>query len=68
MDFEDWLAYGIKNGFCSNQACETHEGHPMTELEMAWWDEGLDLCAFVVRLGTPEDWDNDAPPRDQLRD
>jgi len=59
MNFNEWLKYGVDHGFCSEQSCQTHAGIPMTQKEEEAWDEGLDPCAHVVRLGTPEDWDND---------
>jgi hypothetical protein len=57
MTFDEWLRYGIENGFCSDQFCNTHDGAPMHESEERLWDEGYDPCMHVVRLGTPEDWD-----------
>jgi hypothetical protein len=56
MTFEEWLAYGVRLGFCTEQYCETHEGSPMTEEEQQEFDEGGDPCIHVVRLGSEEDW------------
>lgn len=60
MDFEEWLAYGVANGFCSEQFCETHAGLPLSPTELELWDEGQDPCCHVVRLGTETDWESDA--------
>jgi len=57
MTFEEWLDHGIKNGYCTEQFCNTHDGGPLTEKEMRIWDEGGDPCSHHVRLGTPKDWD-----------
>lgn len=54
-DFYDWLAYGVNNGYCSEQVCSTHAGVPLSDKEMD--DDNGDFCIHVVRLGTPEDWD-----------
>jgi len=56
MDFDQWLKYGIDNGFCTDQFCNTHDGFPMSEAEEAEWEEGGDPCAHMVRLGSIEDW------------
>lgn len=55
-NFDEWLQYGIENGFCSPQFCNTHDSMPMDETEERAWDEGGDPCAHMVRLGTAEDW------------
>jgi len=57
MTFDEWLKYGVDNGFCSEQVCDTHEGLPIADEEIELYDDGeTDLCAYVVRLGTPEEW------------
>lgn len=56
MDFETWLNFGIINGYCSEQFCNTHDGYPMHESEELEWDEGNDPCAHMVRLGSETDW------------
>lgn len=53
-DFDQWLDYGVKNGFCSPQVCATHAGIPSVDDEDA--TEDPDFCVHIVRLGTPEDW------------
>lgn len=56
--FEKWLALGIEKGWCSREYCETHDGVPMTEYEADQFDEGYDPCLHIVRLGSPQFWDN----------
>jgi len=60
MTFEEWLEYGIKNDYCSPQFCNIHHGGPMTDREVALFEEGSDPCLMAVRLGCPQDWDLDA--------
>jgi len=57
MTVEEWLQYGLDNGFCSEVFCDTHDGGPSSESEWIAFDEGLDLCREVVRLGTVEQWE-----------
>ena len=59
MDFDEWITVGIQQGFCSEQFCMTHAGPILTDKELEAWDEGIDPCHHVVRLGSPVDWDND---------
>ena len=60
MNFDEWIDFGIKNGFCSEQFCERHGSIPMTELEERLLDIDADLCVHVVRLGSEKWWDADA--------
>ena len=61
MDFDEWIDFGIKNGFCSEQFCERHAYPPMTELEEKLLNDiDADLCVHVVRLGSEKWWDADA--------
>lgn len=55
LSFEEWLEYGVSNGYCSPQVCATHAGLPLADGEL---DED-DFCIHVVRLGTEEDWQED---------
>jgi hypothetical protein len=57
MTFDEWIKYGVEQGYCSEQYCDTHDGAPMHESEEAAWDEGGDPCLHVVRLGSYDDWD-----------
>ena len=53
--FEEWVAAGVVNGWCSQMTCSTHEGTPSTDEETKAWEEGYDPCEFVLRLW-PEDY------------
>jgi len=57
LDFDQWLQYGIDNGYCSEQFCNTHDVSPVHSSELDAWDNGSDPCAHVVRLGSYDDWD-----------
>jgi hypothetical protein len=59
--FDEWLDEGIRLGYCSEQFCETHSAAPMTDKEEQAWTEGTDVCIHLVRLGSPDDWDQDFP-------
>ena len=62
MTFKEWLKYGVKQGYCSEQFCDTHDGPPMHESEELAWEEGEDPCMHMVRLGQPSDWDISEAP------
>jgi hypothetical protein len=57
MDFDEWLRYGVEQGFCSEQFCVTHDGGPWSGKEELMWEDGEDPCRHMVRLGTEKDWD-----------
>jgi len=59
MTFDEWIKYGIENGYCTEQHCYIHAGPPLTDREYAAWDRGTDFCVHALRLGTPADWDLD---------
>ena len=59
MTFEEWLAYGMENNYCSAQFCHTHDSGPMHESEERAWGAFDDPCFFVVRLGSYDDWNID---------
>ena len=48
--FEDWLAYGYRQGWCGPPVCEMHDGLPTSEQEDAEWDDNGEICVHVVRL------------------
>lgn len=50
MDFEQWLQYGIEQGWCGPPICETHDGLPMTLEEETAFDSGEDPCIHVIRM------------------
>jgi len=58
MTIEEWLKYGEAQGFCTERFCMTHDGYPMTQKEAIADEQGDDLCCWVMRLGSPADWDN----------
>lgn len=64
ITWDEWIEYGISQGYCSEQFCYTHSTPPMTEVEeqiIYKNDSDLDvLCLHMVRLGSPKDWDIDA--------
>lgn len=60
MSFDEWIEFGVANGYCSEQFCNTHDGGPSSATEEELWNNGSDPCAHYVRLGTPEDWEIDA--------
>lgn len=46
---EEWITYGLKQGWCGPPVCATHDGVPMTE------DEGIEMeqhdpCITILRL------------------
>ena len=50
LDFDEWMAYGIKKGWCGPPVCYTHDGLPMSEQEDVEFGEGQDPCIYVVRM------------------
>jgi len=50
MNMDEWLDYGIEQGFCSGPACNTHDGVEETDEEKVSWEAGEDPCQQVVRL------------------
>jgi len=60
MTFNEWIEQGIKQGYCSEIVCCTHDGPPISETEDQLIGEGHDPCCFIVRLGSEADWEKDA--------
>jgi hypothetical protein len=50
LEFDEWMSYGIKKGWCGPPVCSTHDGLPMSEQEDAEFGEGQDPCIHVVRM------------------
>lgn len=50
LTYDDWMAYGIKKGWCGPPVCYTHDGLPMSEQEMQDFDDGTDPCMHIVRM------------------
>lgn len=49
MDFEEWLAIGIANGWSGPPVCYTHDGLPTTDEEDVEFETG-DPCIHIIRL------------------
>lgn len=45
-----WIELGKGLEWCSDLVCSTHEGVPYTEEEEKEWQEGIDPCAFILRM------------------
>jgi len=56
LSFNEWLELGEKLGYCSSQYCTTHDLPPTIEEEEEEFSEGGDPCIHAVRLGSPDDW------------
>lgn len=57
---EQWIQYGVRQGFCSAPFCNTHEGPPLADTEYEIFDEGNDPCVFAIRIGTQAEWEEEA--------
>ena len=57
---EEWIAYGVAQGWCSPSYCDTHEGVPLSETESSQFDEGADPCVITIRLGNEAEWEEEA--------
>ena len=52
--FDDWMAEGIKSGWCGPPVCATHDGYPTTvDEDDELWDGG-EPCFHVSRLYADE--------------
>ena len=50
MNLDDWLAYGLEQGWCGPAVCATYDGTPYSEAELDEFEEGNDPCVHVLRL------------------
>lgn len=50
MNFDEWIQYGIEQGWCGPPLCYTHDGLPMTMEEDDEFEEGHDPCISIIRL------------------
>ena len=50
LDYDEWMTYGIKKGWCGPPVCYTHDGLPMSEQEDVEFGEGQDPCIYIVRM------------------
>lgn len=62
MTYNRRLKKGIRKGYCTAPYCEVHDGPPLSGLEVLAWELGDDPCVVSVRLGTPEEWNEDLDP------
>jgi hypothetical protein len=53
MTFDEWLAVGIENKFCSQIVCATHDYLPMNDAELQAIDDGFCVDAIRVYAPTP---------------
>lgn len=49
-NFDDWIQFGIKMGWCGPPVCYTHDGLPMSQEEDNCFIEGQDPCLHIVRM------------------
>ncbi len=50
VDFDEWLEEGYVRGWIGPPVCETHDGMPMSDEELAEFDNGSDPCIHILRL------------------
>lgn len=50
MEYQEWYELGRQQGFISPAVCSTHDGIPMSDEEIALFDDGDDPCIHVLRL------------------
>lgn len=48
--YNEWLTHGVAKGWISIPVCDTHDGLPLSALEIEQWDNRDDICIPVVRL------------------
>lgn len=56
MNRDEWLQYGVDNGFCTEPFCYTHDPMPETKAEEIAWLSGDDPCVVIMRLGNKSEW------------
>lgn len=50
----EWLELGMKNKWCTDVVCYSHDPIELTEEEQDAFDEGYDDCIPIVRLWQEE--------------
>lgn len=50
MTFDEWVAMGQEQGWCSAPVCQTHDMVPMSDDEATEFDAGEDPCVWVLRV------------------
>lgn len=58
MNFDEWIDIGIANRWCGPAVCYTHDGIPLSELELDEMEE-TDICLHIVRLYNDHNHAND---------
>ena len=47
LDYDEWMTYGIKKGWCGPPVCYTHDGLPMSEQEDVEFGK-VKIPAFIL--------------------
>lgn len=55
MTGEEWLAYGLAQGWVGPVVCSTHDGVPMTDAEADDHLDGGEPCIWVLRVYADDD-------------
>jgi hypothetical protein len=50
VDFDEWVSYGMTQGWCGPAVCVPHDGVPTSVEEEDAYDEGDDPCVHIIRL------------------
>jgi hypothetical protein len=50
MTFDEWLQYGLSQGWNGPAVCVIHDGTPTTAEEDWGFDQGADPCIHMIRL------------------
>ena len=50
ITFGQWIQVGVQRKWCSEIACQTHDGAPLNFLEEAAFEDGDDPCVPIVRI------------------
>jgi hypothetical protein len=50
MTFDEWIEFGMAQGWCGPPCCVPHDGIGTTEAEDADYEGGGDPCYHVIRL------------------
>lgn len=48
MNYNEWIEFGIDEGWCGPAVCYTHDGLPTSVDEDSDWD--IEPCIHIVRL------------------
>lgn len=50
MTFDQWMQYGIDQGWAGPPVCDIHDGLPTTAAEDDEFMDGGDPCVHIIRL------------------